>query len=77
MAKKEFARKPYNSYLYKWQVVTDIAKGGGPNGAGVPFCNATPFSQGEDFIVTYVYNREVDSSGIAHQYAYVACDYVA
>jgi hypothetical protein len=39
------------------------------------FCTATPYSQGEDWIVRYVYNVRV-VNGLVHRDAYVQCDYV-
>lgn len=74
--KKEFTRKPYDKYLYKWSPDNTNLKSDIANfGARVPFCDAKPFSNGEDFIVTYVYEKIV-INGVEHRYAYVACDYV-
>ena len=60
--------------LYKWSPQSNekkkLAKRSRPF-----FCNATGGSQGEDWIVTYVYNTVV-TDGIAQRIAYVACDYV-
>lgn len=74
MAKQEFARKPFNTFLYTWSVENDLSRQRPEELAKT--CNALPGSNGEDFITTYVYDRVVDSKGIVHQYAYVACDYV-
>jgi hypothetical protein len=77
LGKKVFTRKnggQKGGDLYKWSPVPtkktidngDIRKF---------FCTATPHSQGEDWIVTYVYEIKV-IDGIQHKIAYVACDYV-
>ena len=65
-------------FLYKWSPnpieITKKTQTGRENDR--PFyCNATPGSQGQDWITTYVYNLEVVNSQQAH-FAYVECDYV-
>jgi len=39
------------------------------------FCNATKYSQGQDWITTYVYDRVIVDGEQQHS-AYVECDYV-
>ncbi len=76
MSKKEFSRKPYDKFLYKWSPDDDIKKN--PNkidGIRPYFCNAQPRSQGEDWITTYVYEI-VNTNGKIKRIAYVECDYV-
>lgn len=74
--KKIFSRKPYNSFLYKWSPDTTSLKSKITLQNGLPtFCNALPFSQGEDWVTTYTYNFSV-VNGMEHHGAYVECDYV-
>lgn len=78
MAKKTFQRKPADGGVkYKWSPIEKLPKDISQRKAKDKnrFCNATPSSQGEDFIVTYVYNSTF-INGEEHRYAYVACDYV-
>ena len=75
LGKKVFIQKSYGNQLYKWspQPVNYDNKG---QAAGKPFfCNATPGSQGEDWITTYVYDFIVVNSQQKRS-AYVECDYV-
>lgn len=74
---KAFTRKPYDKFLYTWNPKSDLSKKGARPRVGVraPFCDAKPFSQGEDFFTTYVYEFLI-IDGIEHRYAYVECDYV-
>jgi hypothetical protein len=68
--------KTYTSELYTWCPDRSIYKapqGGGKNNR---FCNATPFSQGQDWISTYSYNVVVAQNGQVERLAYVECDYV-
>lgn len=70
--------KTYSSFVYGWSPEKpDYAKEQKTCVfEGVKkFCNAVPFSQGQDWFVTYVYNIEV-SGEIPKRIAYVACDYV-
>jgi hypothetical protein len=71
----QYTLKTYQADLYTWSPDTTINKANVGNKVIHNFCNATPFSQGEDWVCTYVYETEVDG---AHQkrLAYVACDYV-
>jgi hypothetical protein len=75
--KQTFVRKPYDKQLYKWSPSESDKKSKKHQGTDRTFfCDATPRSNGEDWVVTYVYLLDVDSKGIQHKYAYVACDYV-
>lgn len=62
--------------LYIWCPIDD-GKRATKNNAGNKkyFCNATPRSQGEDWVVTYMYTITV-VDGIQQRNAYVECDYV-
>jgi hypothetical protein len=40
------------------------------------YCNATPYSQGQDWVTTYSYDIIVTANGEQQRIAYVACDYV-
>jgi len=75
LGKKVFVRKPYDKKLYKWSPQTDTGKKINKKKDRTFFCNATPRSQGEDFVTTYVYNQ-VNDNGTIRRFAYVACNYV-
>ncbi len=76
-----FTRKTYESYLYTWTPEKGEYKKNrkGENAVvtnDTPrFCNATARSQGEDWVVTYVYELVIDGL-VPRRLAYVACDYV-
>ena len=72
---KVFVRKPYDKRLYKWSPPTETGKNINTPKARSTFCNATPNSQGEDFVTTYVHNQTV-INGVLRRFAYVACNYV-
>lgn len=72
---KTYVRKPYDKNLYKWSPQTDDKKAKKIVSNNTYYCNANPYTKGEDWIVTYVYEL-TSSDGIQHRYAYVACDYV-
>jgi len=77
MSKKVFSCKPYSSFLYTWSPDTEINKNksNSVDKLKTPsYCNAVTSSQGEDWVVTYVYDKTFD--GIYHRWAYVECDYV-
>lgn len=74
MANREFSRKPYDKYLYTWKPDDMITKKGVQSRVQPYFCNATPRSQGEDWVTTFVY-QIVNENGITKRIAYVACDY--
>lgn len=74
--RREFARKPYNSFLYRWSPIDDITKKKKPRGGGDLFCNAQAGSvDGEDFFTTFVYDK-VNQNGTIRKFAYVECGYV-
>ncbi len=75
LGKKVFLQKSVGGQLYKWSPLpNDLSKK--PSTGGKPFyCDATPGSQGQDWITTYVYNLEVVNYEQAH-FAYVECDYI-
>lgn len=72
---RTFVRKPYDKQLYKWSPQTHDKKAKKKTAETNFFCTAKPFTNGEDFIVTYVY-EQVYINGVEHRYAYVACNYV-
>ena len=75
--KKVFTRRPSSAFLYKWAPNESLNKKKKTlKKSKLPFCTATPNSNGEDFNVTYVYNEVIDPNGVVHRYAYVECDYV-
>lgn len=73
---RTFVRKPYDKNLYKWSPQQDDKKAKRRKQAGNVGCTAKPRSQGEDWIVTYVYELTLDSQNQVHRVAYVECDYV-
>jgi hypothetical protein len=76
-SKKIFGRNPTRGYVYQWQPQDDKTKLGKDVGKlkGNVGCDATPYSQGDDYITTYTYNVYLVGS-VVHKLAYVACDYV-
>lgn len=73
--KKVFTAKTYRAQLYEWSPVPSNKKLNRKPEKPF-FCNATPNSQGQDWITSYVYNIVVTSKGEQERLAYVACDYV-
>ena len=69
-----YTLKTYESNQFTWCPETGINKSL-PNSRRNKFCTATPYSQGEDWRVTYVYDISV-VNGVQKRLAYVACDYV-
>jgi hypothetical protein len=69
--------KTYTNFVYGWcPEDPSYKKDQACNQKGVKkLCTAVPFSQGEDWDVTYVYKIDI-SNGIPKRIAYVACDYV-
>lgn len=61
--------------LYKWSPSPNEMRGTKIDNSKKYYCTATPRSQGEDWIVTYMYSFIV-VDGIQQRIAYVACDYV-
>lgn len=75
MGKQVFTSKTYGAQLYKWSPESNQKKVVKPNSK--PFyCNAIPFSQGQDWITSYVYDITITDKGEQQKIAYVACDYV-
>lgn len=72
----QFTLKTYNSNLYTWSPDRTLNKPFKSVILSNFYCDATPNSQGQDWITTYVYNLGVDANGIQMRLAYVACDYV-
>ena len=62
------------SKLYKWAPQVDAQKNINTTNRK-HFCTATGGVQGEDWIVTYVY-EVINDNGIARRIAYVECGYV-
>ena len=79
LGSKVFIRKGVGPNLYKWSPqptnFQKTNKEGGRREYRPYFCNATPNSQGEDWINTYCYNIVLVNSQQT-RVAYVACDYV-
>lgn len=73
--KKVFTAKTYGAQLYKWSPIPSDKKIS-RNQEKPFYCNASPNSQGQDWITTYVYNMAVAANGQQERLAYVACDYV-
>jgi len=74
--KKTFILKTYTPQMYKWSPISsNVNKNKHTNNTKPFFCNATPNSQGQDWITTYVYNIVVNNDKQEHS-AYVECDYV-
>jgi len=72
--KKVFTLKTYDAKLYKWSPEEFAYKK--PIKEKKPFfCNATPYSQGQDWISTYSFDLIVFKYK-QERLAYVACDYV-
>jgi hypothetical protein len=76
-SKGPFYRLPNEKFIYKWspQPYEPKKRTGGKGNMKIP-CTATPGSQGEDFVTTYVYKLQYSPNGDEHRYAYVECDYV-
>lgn len=77
---RTFVYKTYTPNLYKWSPPCERFT---PNEdkyttkrVAPYFCNATPGSQGQDWITTYVYTLFVTPIGEQQKLAYVECDYV-
>lgn len=69
----KYTLKTYSDFLYSWTPDENISKLGSP--VAQYYCDATPFSQGQDWISTYSYDVSV-VDGVQKRSAYVACDYV-
>ena len=67
--------KTYGSRLYTWCPDKTINKAVSGRLVKKKYCTAVPYSQGEDWICTYVYQNTI-VSGTLKRLAYVECDYV-
>ena len=67
--------KTYDSSPYTWCPDTTVKKGKAGANIKKEYCTAIPYSQGEDWICTYVYQLDV-VNGVQKRLAYVECDYV-
>jgi hypothetical protein len=76
MAQK-YTLKTFGSKLYTWSPVPISKPKATTNGGNQTpyYCNALPYSQGQDWVTTYCYNLVV-VMGIQERLAYVECDYV-
>jgi hypothetical protein len=61
--------------LYTWCPIEDSKRATKLDTGKKYFCNATPRSQGEDWVVKYMYTITV-VNGVQQKIAYVECDYV-
>jgi hypothetical protein len=77
--KKTFIRKngtQKGGKLYKWSPIPSDKKNNNKNNnIKLYYCTATPFSNGEDRIVTYVVEKKLIDYQL-RKIAYVVCDYV-
>jgi hypothetical protein len=77
----KYSLKTYTSDIYSWNPNVACYNKGNKKykKIDVPtpsyYCTAIPFSQGEDWTTTYVYDLSI-INGIEHRIAYVECDYV-
>jgi hypothetical protein len=74
MKKPVFTLKTYGAQLYKWSPESadkKILK----KDTKVKFCNAVPYSQGQDWVTNYVYDLKLINNQ-QERIAYVECDYV-
>jgi len=84
MSKKVFAQRSSVNGLYTWsppinsynnKYTRPNGNNSGGSGGKPRFCNATPYSQAQDWYITYVYDIKVINSQ-QERSAYVECDYV-
>lgn len=77
--KPVFTQKTYGAQLYKWspdEFTKNNSVAASQGRAAKPFyCNATPGSQGQDWMTTYAYSILVTPNGMQERSAYVECDY--
>lgn len=71
-----FTLKTYSSELYTWAPETSTKKNSLNTQVTKSFCTAIANSQGEDWVVTYIFDLGVAANGTLEHLAYVACDYV-
>jgi hypothetical protein len=68
----EISKFKVDQYVtYKWKKDKPVSLT--PSGQG--FCDALPYTNGQDFITTYVYDSSIQN-GVEFRSAYVQCDYV-
>lgn len=79
LGKKVFVQsRPNGGALYQWSPPPNDVGGNRQikKGNEKPYyCSATPYSQGQDWVTTYVYDVNVVNYE-QHRDAYVECDYV-
>ena len=78
MKKLVFTTKPFEGFLYKWSPEDNAVRKGktkSNTNTEIKFCNAIPFSQGEDNVSTFCYRVKVEYGKIK-KLAYVTCGYV-
>ena len=78
LGKKVFTRNnglQKGGQLYKWSPIPNDKRATKLDTSKKYYCTATPRSQGEDWLVTYLYTITV-VDGVQQRIAYVACDYV-
>lgn len=74
--RKSYGTKPNQvPHPYRWQPLNDVARKTKQGVILISECTAIPYSQGEDYTTTYVYDK-VLVGGVLHKLAYVECDYV-
>jgi len=78
--KKIIVSKSLGAEIYQWKVIPNSKTKSNVSGNGMinnnrnSFCNATPYSQGQDWTTTYAYDLLV-INGIQERSAYVECGY--
>jgi hypothetical protein len=70
-----YTLKTHSDYLYTWCPDKTVNKAQAGKNVIKNYCTAIPYSQGEDWVCTYVYQNAI-IDGILKRLAYVACDYV-
>jgi hypothetical protein len=77
--KQEFFRKSLTNYIYRWSPepnnFDNKSRSANDPNKNKDYCSATPFSNGEDWKVTYTY-LDLYNNSTTFRSAYVACDYV-
>lgn len=76
LGKPVFTLKTYGPQLYKWSPDTSKAPAQKIIDVKPYYCNAKSGSQGQDWVITYVYDLSVTNNGQQERLAYVECDYV-
>ncbi len=74
-----FTQKGFGADLYTWSPQCNQKQNNNNNNnnrnSKPYFCNATPNSQGQDWVSTYSYNINVTPEGVQERNAYVECGY--